>query len=174
MAQDNGELIGNAIKLSNDIAKITGERPVDVINNTLDPLIKTGQAGPYKHNPINMGDWGKQPSGWCFITTAVCGTLGKPDNCEELRKFRYFRDTFMSGTPEMKAEVEEYYKIAPEICAAIDMTGAEAASKKYAAIWEESLEPAFMALNMGDNDKAHDIYKNMVMGLKEQYLEGGI
>jgi hypothetical protein len=78
----------------------------------------------------------------------------------------------MRETPEMAAEVEEYYEIAPKICAAINAAGAEDASEKYTAIWEESLKPAFAALNRGDNQKAYDIYKGMVLELKELYIEG--
>lgn len=117
------------------------------------------------------GLWGKNNSnkGGCFITTAVCKTLQKPDNCEELTRFRQFRDTFMRSSPEMEAEVEDYYEIAPKICAEIDKGGK--ASEKYAAIWETSLKPAFEALENGENQKAHDIYKEMTLSLKAAYLE---
>jgi hypothetical protein len=109
---------------------------------------------------------------FCFITTAVCQTLKKPDDCEELKKFRRFRDTFMQETAEMRAEVQEYYDIAPQICAAIDSTGEKAATARYAAIWETSLKPAFTALETGDRQKAYDLYKDMVLDLKQELLCG--
>jgi len=105
----------------------------------------------------------------CFITTAVCKTLQKPDDCEELMKFRHFRDTFMQKTPEMKAEVEEYYIIAPKICDAIDKR-ADEARITYLSIWEEHLKPAFQAIDGGNLQNAYDLYKNMVYKLKEEYL----
>ena len=47
----------------------------------------------------------------CFLTTACCLHKGLPDDCEELTILRNFRDTFVP--PDM---VEEYYRIAPNIC----------------------------------------------------------
>jgi hypothetical protein len=111
-----------------------------------------------------------KPSSDCFITTAVCKTLQKPDDCAELTKFRHFRDTFMKSSEEMRSEIQEYYDIAPRICSRIDESGEFNSSQKYADIWADSLKPAFEALDMGDNQKAHDIYKEMVLGLKREYL----
>jgi tetratricopeptide (TPR) repeat protein len=112
------------------------------------------------------------PSSGCFITTAVCKTLHKPDDCVELTKFRNFRDNFMQTTTRMREEVAEYYKIAPKICKNIDAAGKITAAKKYAIIWERSLKPAFEALDSGDKQKAYTLYKNMVLELKKEYLCG--
>ena len=117
----------------------------------------------YKNDAPNIKDA-------CFITTAVCKTLNKPDDCTELTKFRYFRDTFMRMTPEMQAEIEEYYEIAPKICSKIGEIGEQKAAMKYASIWENSLKPAFDALENGEQQKAYNIYKGMVLGLKREYL----
>jgi hypothetical protein len=113
----------------------------------------------------------KKQQGDCFITTAVCGVLQKPDNCPELTKFRRFRDTFMRKTAELRAEVREYYEIAPQICAKINACGKEAASKKYASIWVNSLKSAFDALNCDDTQKAYGIYKKMVTDLRKEFLD---
>ena len=110
----------------------------------------------------------------CFITSAVCKILKKSDDCVELTAFRNFRDTFMQETAEMQIEVKEYYNIAPKICNAIDCLGKELTLKEYTQIWEHSLYPAFMALEIGDKQKAYNIYKNMVLGLKKQYLKDEI
>jgi hypothetical protein len=112
------------------------------------------------------------PSRGCFITTAVCKTLHKPDNCLELTKFRHFRDTFMQTTPEMREEVAEYYIIAPKICEKIDAAGKAKAAKKYTSIWENFLKPSFEALDKGDKQKAYTLYKNMVMELQGELLCG--
>lgn len=53
----------------------------------------------------------------CFITTAVCKTFDKPDNCPELTAFRTFRDTYMKEDEALNNEVNNYYEIAPKICA---------------------------------------------------------
>ena len=106
----------------------------------------------------------------CFITTAVCQTLKKPDDCEELTKFRCFRDTYMQKTEALRSEIAEYYEIAPRICVEIEKAGNEKASEKYAMIWETSLKPAFEALDYGDLQKTYGIYKKMVLDLKQELL----
>lgn len=35
---------------------------------------------------------------FCYITTAVCETFGKPDDCYELRLLRTYRDGYLAGT----------------------------------------------------------------------------
>lgn len=109
-------------------------------------------------------------SGGCFITSAVCANFNKLDDCAELTMFRHFRDTYMQQTTEMQQEVKEYYIIAPKICNAIDSLGKHDALKEYARIWESSLNPAFTALSVNDEQEVYNIYKNMVLDLKEQYL----
>ena len=51
----------------------------------------------------------------CFITTAVCLTMGKPDNCEELTLMRSFRDEWLRDQPDGEALIADYYKTAPGI-----------------------------------------------------------
>ena len=104
----------------------------------------------------------------CFITTAVCKTLQKQDDCVELEQFRYFRDTYMQKTSELRSEVLEYYEIAPKICTEIEKEGEIFASEKYSMIWATYLKPAFEALNCGDKERTYDLYKNMVLRLKKE------
>lgn len=42
---------------------------------------------------------------FCYITTAACTTLGKPDDCYELNCFRNYRDTYLLTTDEGEAIV---------------------------------------------------------------------
>ncbi|MDR0878133.1 MAG: hypothetical protein LBN21_08780 [Treponema sp.] len=95
--------------------------------------------------------------------------MDKPDDCAELTTLRNFRDTFMMETPDMHDEVHEYYHIAPQICAEIEKTE-DSGTKVYSEIWKKYLEPAVEAVNAGKQQEAHDIYKEMVLDLKAQYL----
>lgn len=107
--------------------------------------------------------------GSCFITTATCKSRNLPDDCHELTTLRAFRDTFMKKDPEMKAEVDEYYKIAPVICKNID--NLENSNEVYDSIRKLYLNDAVTAVDNQELQKAHDIYKKMVLDLKSKYYK---
>ena len=80
----------------------------------------------YPKSPFYLGDYDsisggfrKKFLGLCFITTAVCQELGKPDNCAELTAFRAFRDGYLASQPDGEALIHEYYNIAPGIVTCI-------------------------------------------------------
>jgi hypothetical protein len=77
---------------------------------------------------------GFQRKGLCYITTAVCDSMDKPDDCYELTAFRSFRDHYMNQTEERRAMVEEYYHTAPVIVAAISLR--PDSKEKYEEIWK--------------------------------------
>ena len=52
---------------------------------------------------------------FCYITTAVCETFGKPDDCYELRLLRTYRDGYLAGTPGGEEMIRKYYDVAPSI-----------------------------------------------------------
>lgn len=106
----------------------------------------------------------------CFITSAVCKILGKPDDCPELTAFRTFRDTYMKEDEALNNEVNNYYEIAPKICAEIDAKGEAAARIEYERIWHTYLSKAYDTLNNNEFKKAYQIYKDMVSKLQEIYL----
>lgn len=104
----------------------------------------------------------------CFITTATCKSKNLPDDCHELTVLRKFRDEFMGKDSKMKTEVMEYYDIAPKICSTIDKL--DNSDEVYDDIWKKHLKPAVDAIDRKENEKAHDIYKSMVLELKKKYL----
>ncbi|WP_191014260.1 CFI-box-CTERM domain-containing protein [Treponema zioleckii] len=110
----------------------------------------------------------KAKRGSCFITTATIKSRNLPDNCHELEVLRNFRDSFMNKDDCMKREVEEYYIIAPKICANIDKE--KNAPEIYEEIYQKWIKPAVESCEAGDKEKTHDIYKSMVLKLKEKYL----
>lgn len=104
-------------------------------------------------------------SGWCFITTATCLALGKPDNCDELMAFRKFRDNYLANTPNGKTTIDEYYAIAPDIVCRIDKY--ENSNAIYNRIWEQYLQHAYACIISGDNEKAKILYTDMVKTLQQ-------
>ncbi|MBR4702001.1 MAG: hypothetical protein IKP19_09965 [Oscillospiraceae bacterium] len=111
---------------------------------------------------------GFRKRGFCFITTAVCGYEGKPDDCAELTAFRSFRDGWLSETEDGRKLIDEYYEIAPIIVSAIDYC--DDRELQYTRIRRESLEPCYEALKRGDFKGCRDTYAAMVERLKKTYL----
>lgn len=56
----------------------------------------------------------------CFITTAVCQSLGLPDDCEELQTLRWFRDNVMAKTEAGRKKIDWYYQNAPKLVEALN------------------------------------------------------
>lgn len=107
----------------------------------------------------------------CFITTAVCKHLQKPDDCPELTVFRAFRDGYLSGCPDGSALIARYYEIAPGIVLAIDLL--DKPEQAYPAIWETYLNACYAALGQKDFARCKKIYTQMVQALEKTYLKEG-
>ena len=69
----------------------------------------------------------------------------------------------------MKSEVQEYYRLAPRICEEIDKQ--DNSAEIYTSIWENWLKDAVAAVDRSENEKAHTIYKQMVLSLKAEYIK---
>ena len=109
----------------------------------------------------------QQNQGGCFITTAVCGSFGKPDDCYELTTFRKFRDNWLTNQPDGKSLIAEYYSIAPKIVDNINRLTDSA--KIYKNIWKKYLEPCLIFIHNGDNISCKNKYVEMVRELKKNY-----
>jgi hypothetical protein len=104
----------------------------------------------------------------CFITTAVCGSFGKPDDCRELTAFRAFRDNWLIKQPDGKALVDEYYHIAPRIVAAIDAV--PDSGRVYRGIWDAWLADCLRLIDSGRFAECRDVYVRMVRELGEEWV----
>ncbi|NLJ30993.1 MAG: hypothetical protein GX424_05250 [Clostridiales bacterium] len=126
----------------------------------------------YPKNPLGKASYDSINSGFrkkfCFITTAVCSSLGKGDDCAELNTLRGFRDEWMAGTPGGRAKIGEYYLFAPMIVAAIDRSGN--AGAVYREIWEQHLSPCLDLIHAGKQEECAAAYENMVLLLERKWL----
>ncbi len=111
---------------------------------------------------------GFRRSVFCYITTAVCRSMGRPDDCYELNTLRNYRDSYLLSTDKGKEMVEEYYNIAPTIVKRIDKKAE--ADKIYEDIWKTYLSPCITLIENGENEKCRDLYSSMVRKLEAQYL----
>ncbi|SDZ94356.1 tetratricopeptide repeat protein [Selenomonas ruminantium] len=108
-------------------------------------------------------------SGGCFITTAVCDTLGKSDDCYELTMFRDFRDNWMAVQADGEALIQEYYVIAPKIVSAINQL--PNAKEIYQNIWDKSLSGCLRYIEQGNMLACKEKYVEMVQKLRKKYID---
>ena len=104
----------------------------------------------------------------CFITTAVCGNFGKPDDCYELTMFRNFRDNWLINQSDGKSLINEYYEVAPKIVAKINQLANP--SEIYRSIWKNYLKPCLMFIESGNFLRCKSKYIDMVNNLRIKYL----
>lgn len=103
----------------------------------------------------------------CFITTATCMSEGKPDDCPELTAFRRYRDTSLLQTPQGRALVREYYRIAPQIVRAIN---AEPQAREiYRSLYDDYIAPGYALLAQGRSDEAKALYIQCVLSLAKRF-----
>ncbi len=111
-----------------------------------------GRAGEQLDEDKDSND-----KGGCFFTTACTKALGLPDNCDELTTLRQFRDTYMLGFEEGRAEVREYYAKAPKIVEVISTK--PDAPIIYRRIFEEIVSPCVKLIKQGHLELARFAYK---------------
>lgn len=104
----------------------------------------------------------------CYITTAVCESQGKADDCYELELLRDYRDQYLLSTPEGEALVEEYYNIAPTIVSRIARS--KAPRQVYEEIWQNYLSPCVRLIEEGQREACRERYMAMVYDLKGRYM----
>ena len=105
----------------------------------------------------------------CFISTAICKSLGKDDECYELRTLRNYRDTWLSIEANGIEIIEEYYRIAPFIVDIIDRNANS--SYIYLDIYNQYLIKCLYFIEKELNEAALLTYKDMVYCLKELFYE---
>ncbi len=105
---------------------------------------------------------------YCYITTAVCETFGKPDDCYELTTLRDYRDNYLASLPNGDALIHEYYDVAPTIVKHIDQS--EHAAEIYRSIWETYLNPCLSMIEHQEMEQCRELYQEMVYTLRDTYF----
>ncbi len=104
----------------------------------------------------------------CYVTTAVCESLGKDENCHEIRMLKDYRDGFLMSEPDGRKLIDKYYDIAPTIVNRINKR--PDASDAYAHIYRTYISPCITMIeeNRLLDCKAH--YVEMMQVLCKQYM----
>ena len=105
---------------------------------------------------------------FCYITTAVCRTFRKPDDCYELTLLRRYRDGYLAGQPNGEEIIRRYYDVAPSIVKHIDRC--PDSGKIYRRIWDEYIQPCIRLIEEGRNEECKELYIRMVETLQDQYF----
>ncbi len=107
--------------------------------------------------------------GLCYISTAVCTSLGKGDDCYELNLLRNYRDVYLDNDKGVGREiVRAYYNIAPTIVKRIDKE--KNSTQIYAEIWNSYLKKCISLIEENQFEKCKEIYIDMVNKLKTRYF----
>lgn len=88
------------------------------VNNTIVASLRSRSASAFRTADESVSEV-EPPPGGCFITTAVCDTMGFHDRCWELQSLRRFRDRWGCRNSNNRAIVNEYYRIAPALTKAL-------------------------------------------------------
>lgn len=106
--------------------------------------------------------------GLCYITTAVCRSLNRPDDCYELSLLRNYRDEYMMESETGRQIVEEYYNIAPTIVKKIDRN--KNSGEIYRQIWNDYLSPCVKMIETDQKEACRNLYTEMVRKLEKKYF----
>ena len=148
-------------EMPSENAKAVTGRMVEIWNTKM-PEYKIG------HSDYDGIRNGFRKGMFCYITTAVCESLNKPDDCYELTTLRKYRDEYLLSTESGREIVEEYYNIAPTIVKRIGRQ--DDAGEIYRGIWDEYLSPCIHLIEKGRKEECKDRYSEMVRKLEKEYL----
>lgn len=126
----------------------------------------------FPKNQIQKGHFDEINSGFkkrrfCYITTAVCGSMGKSDDCYELTILRNYRDGWLMKQPDGEALIHQYYGMAPSIIAMID--SCKAKKEIYHKIYHKYLLPCIHLIEDGKFDACKAAYIQMMDNLNQEF-----
>ncbi|MGC8541037.1 MAG: CFI-box-CTERM domain-containing protein [Phycisphaerae bacterium] len=104
--------------------------------------------------------------GGCYVTTAVCDTLGLGDDCYTLTTLRNFRDHFLARTNVGRAFIEEYYATAPRLCE--KMRTRKDAREYFMDLYSRFILPALLAIEHGKPEAAFKTYRQMIYTVRAE------
>ena len=105
---------------------------------------------------------------FCYITTAVCETFQKPDDCYELTLLRNYRDGYMMSLPEGEELIRRYYDLAPTIVKHIDQKPDRL--DIYRQIWDRYLSECIRLIEENELERCRQLYTDMVGQLQAEYF----
>ena len=120
---------------------------------------------------IGYGTYSDIKSGFktklCYITTAVCESLNKDDDCAELSMLRDYRDNILTNEEGGLEIIDEYYNIAPTIVKRINRD--ENPTEVYSSLYNDYILECLEYIENKQYVKCRETYTAMVKELKSKY-----
>lgn len=121
---------------------------------------------------IKLGTFSEINAGFrrklCYVTTAVCKSLGKSEDCEEIRMLKNYRDTYLTAEPDGPELIDTYYDIAPTIVNRINKCADSDAV--YEQIYKNYIYPCISYIESDRLSDCKDLYVKMMHNLKDKYM----
>ena len=136
-------------------------------DKSLRGIMKENGLNPDKYYKSDNKNNSSGNSGGCYLTTACVEAKGLPDDCTELQTLRAFRDGYLAGQPNGKAEIEAYYKMAPGIVEAINQKAN--AKEIWNDVYNELVEPCVNMIHHNENKSAYNLYKSYSLQLNQKF-----
>lgn len=129
-------------------------------------------AAAFKDSKIQAASYESLSSGFrrklCYVTTAVCRGIHRPEDCEELRLLKEYRDGYLSEEEDGRELIREYYDMAPTIVKRVDKR--EDKEEIYRFLYEAYISPCVRLIENGRNEECRRKYQEMVEMLRMEYL----
>jgi tetratricopeptide (TPR) repeat protein len=122
----------------------------------LDELLQKCKDNGYGRTPPSKPS---SSSGGCYITTAACLALGKPDDCYELQMFRSFRDNWLAAQDDGEFLINEYYRTAPHVVESINARSDS--HSVFMKIWSDYLSKCLHFIETRQMDECKKLYMKM-------------
>ncbi len=121
---------------------------------------------------IQAADYESIQSGFkqklCFVTTAVCCGIHKPQDCREIALMKQYRDEYMFRQADGEALIQEYYDIAPTIVKRIAKEADP--EEKYMYLWNNYISRCVALVKQQKNEQCRQLYQQMMTELKNEYM----
>lgn len=104
----------------------------------------------------------------CYLTSACVEAMGLCDCCMELTVLRDFRDNWLANQPDGQRDIDEYYKIAPEIVKRIHESNDRIDILK--GLYEQLVKPCVEYIRTAQYNEAWALYRCVTNDLKTKYL----
>jgi len=105
------------------------------------------------------------PTTGCFLTEATCGRMGLADDCFELSTLRKLRDGVLARSAEGRAEIGEYYALAPLV---MQQLAPRWTTADWARLYGRLILPCALLARLGFHQTALNRYRRIVLELRAE------